>query len=226
MSKIIFVTGTNTEVGKTYVSGLILKKLNEMGKKAAYFKMAMSGNNKVDSYIIPGDAKFVKDISNISQDIEDMCPYVYERAYSPHLAAKYENRAVDMDVIENAFNRLCMAYDYIVVEGSGGIICPIRWDEEKIMLIDFIKKFDLSTVIVSNSGLGTINGVYLTNHYLKNKNVNINGIIFNYYEKDNIIHDDNVKMCEELTGVKVIAKIKDGDISLDSNVDVLEMFKR
>ena len=75
MSKGIFITGTGTDVGKTYVTGLIVKKLHDAGKKAAYYKAAMSGNEK-DSQgkLIPGDAVSVKNISGIEQSIDTMCP--------------------------------------------------------------------------------------------------------------------------------------------------------
>ena len=73
--KQLMIIGTDTDVGKTYVSGLILKKLHENGKKAAYFKAAMSGNDRLaDGSLLPGDADFVKTSSGISQSLEDMCP--------------------------------------------------------------------------------------------------------------------------------------------------------
>ena len=85
MSKALFITGTGTDIGKTYVTGLIVKKLAEEGKSAAYYKAAMSGNDRrADGSLIPGDALFVQKISGITQPLEEMCPYVYEHAYSPH----------------------------------------------------------------------------------------------------------------------------------------------
>ena len=88
MSKCIFVTGTGTDVGKTYVSGLIIKKLAENGKNAAYYKAAVSGNMRVGGRLIAGDPVQVKKMSGIEQPEEEMCPYVYEAAVSPHLASK------------------------------------------------------------------------------------------------------------------------------------------
>ena len=96
MSKGLFITGTGTDVGKTYVSGLILKKLRENGLSCGYFKAAMSGNVRGENgALILGDAAFVKQISGISQALEDTCPYVYERAVSPHLAARLEGNPAD-----------------------------------------------------------------------------------------------------------------------------------
>ncbi len=91
MSKNIFITGTGTDIGKTYVTGLIVKKIIQSGKKAAYYKAAMSGNERnIEGKLIPGDAFHVKKISGTQQPEELMCPYVYENAFSPHLASRIE----------------------------------------------------------------------------------------------------------------------------------------
>ncbi len=89
MSKNIFIVGTGTDVGKTFVSGLIVKKLAESGCNVGYFKAAVSGNERsADGSLVPGDAVHVKTASGISQPVEQMCPYVYQTAVSPHLAAR------------------------------------------------------------------------------------------------------------------------------------------
>ena len=77
MSKAIFLTGTGTDIGKTFIAGLIVKKLAGAGKNPAYYKAAMSGNDRrADGSLIPGDALCVKTMSGITQRLEDMCPYV------------------------------------------------------------------------------------------------------------------------------------------------------
>ena len=89
MSKAIFLTGTGTDIGKTFIAGLIVKKLAQAGKNPAYYKAAMSGNDRrPDGSLIPGDALFVRQMSGISQPLGEMCPYVYENAWSPHLASQ------------------------------------------------------------------------------------------------------------------------------------------
>ena len=100
MSKKLFITGTDTDVGKTYVTGMIIKKLRENGRNAAYYKAAMSGNNRrEDGSLIPGDAVQVKTMSGISQPLSEMCPYIYETAVSPQLASRLEGNPVQMDVV-------------------------------------------------------------------------------------------------------------------------------
>ena len=98
MSKNLFITGTGTDVGKTYIAGLILKKLRESGVSAAYYKAAMSGNGRrEDGSLLPGDALHVKEASGIRQLPEEMCPYVYEHAVSPHLASRLEGNPVRLE---------------------------------------------------------------------------------------------------------------------------------
>ena len=168
MGKGIFVTGTGTDVGKTYVTGLIIKKIKENGMTPGYFKAAMSGNEREeDGTLIPGDALWVKNVSGISQSVEEMCPYIYEHAYSPHLASRLEGNPVVMDVVTHGFADVTAVYDYVTVEGSGGILCPICFDEARIQLEDVVKELHLSSILIADAGLGTINSVVLTAEYMK-----------------------------------------------------------
>lgn len=216
MSKNMFITGTGTDVGKTFVTGLIIKKLKESGKNAAYYKAAMSGNDRrSDGSLIPGDALYVKNVSGIEQPLEQMCSYVYENAVSPHLASRLEGNPVQMNRVLEDFQNVCKKYDYVTMEGSGGILCPICFDETKIQLVDIIKACNLGCLMVADAGLGTINSVGLTAAYMKAEHIPLKGIIFNHYQPENIMHEDNLKMCEYITGVKVIACVKDGDEELD-----------
>jgi dethiobiotin synthetase len=130
-SRKIFIVGTGTDVGKTYVAGLMVKKLKESGRSAGYYKAAMSGNERgEDGDLLPGDALYVKKISGIEQSLDQMCPYVYEHGVSPHLASRLEGNPVRMDVVEKGFWEVCARYDYVTMEGSGGILCPVCFDQE------------------------------------------------------------------------------------------------
>lgn len=223
MSKHLFITGTTTDVGKTYITGLIVKKLKEANQKAAYYKAAMSGNQRgSDESLLPGDALQVKKMSGIQQPVDEMCPYVYEAALSPHLASKIEGNPVEMDKVLQGFDRLCQKYDYVTAEGSGGICCPLRFDETKIQLEDFIKARSLPCLMVADAGLGTINAVVLTAEYMKAHGLRLRGIIFNHYEPGNPMHEDNLYMCEKLTGVRVLACVEDGAEDLKISAEELK----
>ena len=223
MSRNLFITGTGTDMGKTYVTRMIVKKLREEGERAAYYKAAMSGNRKGDDgRLIPGDSWYVKHISGISQPLEEMCSYVYEAAVSPHLAACMEGNPVEMDQVLKDFDAVCGRYNYVTVEGSGGILCPLRFDRQKILLEDFIRARNLNCLIVADAGLGTINSVVLTAEYMKSRGITVRGIILNHYETGNRLHEDNAFMCRTLTGLDVVAYVKDGDTDLDIPVERLK----
>ena len=222
MSKALFVTGTGTDTGKTYITGLIVKKLQEAKKNPAYYKAAMSGNDRrPDGTLIPGDALAVQTLRGIDQSLTSMCPYVYEHAYSPHLASRLEGNPVVMDVVTHGFADVTAVYDYVTVEGSGGILCPICFDEARIQLEDVVKELHLSSILIADAGLGTINSVVLTAEYMKTHGLPLKGIIFNHYHPGDVMEDDNIFMCEHMTGLPTLAKVQDDDTELDMNIDAL-----
>lgn len=216
MSKGLFITGTGTDTGKTYITALLLKKMNESGYSCAYYKAAMSGNERdSNGDLIPGDACHVKTVSGINQLLAEMCPYIYETAVSPHLASRIEGSPLDMETVKESYSGLTSRYDYIIAEGSGGILCPLRYDDEKIFLEDVIKMLEFPCIIVADAGLGTINNVVLTVNYMRSRNIPIKGIILNHFHKDDVMEEDNKEMCEALTGIPVIACAGDNCTDLD-----------
>lgn len=217
MGKGLFVTATGTDIGKTYITALILKKLNGAGVSAGYYKAALSGaDNIADS-----DAGYVKRISGIDEPLEDMISYLYKNAVSPHLAAQIEGNPVELDKVAADYKKVSEAYDYITVEGSGGIVCPIRYDDNsKIFLTDIIRLLDLKTVIVADAGLGTINAVVLTAEYLRGQGITAAGVILNKY-CGVALQDDNIKMIEEIAKLPVIACVRPDDTDISIPVDKL-----
>ena len=210
MAKGLFVTATGTDAGKTYITALLVKKLSEAGLRASYYKAALSGAET----IAESDAGYVKRISGIDQPEESLLSYLYRNSVSPHLAARIEGNPVEPEKVRADFAKVAEAYDYVTVEGSGGIVCPIRWDEQKLLLEDIIKELGLDTVIVADAGLGTINAVVLTVSYLKSREIGIRGIILNHYS-GGVMQEDNVRMIEELTGIPVVAVVRDGDDEIE-----------
>lgn len=219
-NRAVFVVGTGTDVGKTYVSALLVKKLAQTGS-VSYFKAAMSGN-QTDGFGRPvaGDAEYVKMISGIDQSVESMCPYVYGHAYSPHLAAKTENRQIETDVVMHAYREAARGKDYTVAEGSGGIVCPLRYDGKSIFLYDIIAEMNIPCVLVTHAGLGAINSVVLTCEFMRRRNLKLSGVIYNRYE-DNEICRDNLIMCKKITGLDTIAAVKEGDTQISFDTDKL-----
>ena len=222
MAKKIFITGTGTDVGKTYVTGLIVKKLKESGMNAAYYKAAMSGNERTEEgMLLPGDAQYVKTVSGIEQSLACMCPYVYEAAVSPHLASRIEGNPVMLQEVVKGFEEVCRQYDYVTMEGSGGILCPICFDERELWLEDVIRELGLSSLIVADAGLGTINSVVLTVEYMRAKGLPVKGIIFNRFHPGDRMEEDNLRMCEHRTKLPVLACVEAGSGTLDMEIEKL-----
>ncbi len=222
MGKGLFLTGTGTEVGKTFVTALIIKKLREAGKRAGYFKAAASGSQRTkDGVIVSADAAYVSRVSGLHGTLSEMVPYVYENEYSPHLAAQAEGNPLELSVVCSRYAAIAGQYDYVTMEGSGGIVCPLRYDSQVILLEDVIKKLGLGVLIVADAGLGTLNAVTLTVSYLYGREIPVKGVILNRY-KGGVIEADNRKMVTRLTGVPVLAAVPEGAGSLDMDVAGLE----
>ncbi|WP_350019418.1 dethiobiotin synthase [Priestia flexa] len=225
MGKGLFITGTGTDVGKTYVTGLLVKKLRENGYECGYYKPALSGAKVEHAQLVPGDAKHVLETAGIHEKPENTVSYIYKQAVSPHLAANLEGNPVDIKVIKTDYQRAKAKYDYVAVEGSGGILCPIRWDDQHILLEDIVKELDLSTIVIADAGLGTINATVLTIEYLRARDIEVKGIIFNRSHEGNIMEEDNQRMVEVLTGVSVIGLVKQNDTELAMKAEkVAELF--
>ncbi|MBU3176042.1 dethiobiotin synthase [Clostridium estertheticum] len=208
MSKGIFIVGTDTDVGKTIVTAGIMHVLRSNGYNATYFKAALSGAIEEGNELIPGDTKLACDVSNLEEVYENITPYVYKNAVSPHLAAKIENKPIQIDLIRQKYNYLKGKYDYVIAEGSGGIVCPLIDDERGVYTLEnLIKDLNMSVVIVARAGVGTINHTVLTVEYIKSLGINIKGIIINNYI-DDLLCNDNIQMIEKLTKVHVIGKLK------------------
>ena len=223
MSKGIFITATGTDIGKTFVTALIVKKLRDAGLNAGYYKAALSGaEEQPDGSWLPGDAAYVAKTSGMQEKGEELVSYIYKTAVSPHLAAMREGNPVELDEVKADFAKAQAKYDYVTMEGSGGIICPIRWDEQHILLEDVIKAVGLGTLVISNAALGSINACVLTIAYLRQKSIPVRGIILNNYDGSDFMQADNKKMMEAITGVPVLAEVKPNDTELDIDIEVLK----
>lgn len=218
MAKGLFITATGTDAGKTFASALIVKKLREAGENAGYYKAALSGAVRQGDRLIPGDAQYVKEKAGIPTALEDMVSYVYETAVSPHLAAELEGNPVELEQVLSDYEKICKIHNLVTVEGSGGILCPVRRD--RYMLEDIIKAMDLGILIVAPAGLGTINDTILTIEYAKQKQIPVKGIILNWFHKGNFMEEDNRAFLESYTGVPVIACIQEGaqELEIDSGL--------
>lgn len=221
MTKGIFITATGTDAGKTYITGLIVKKMRQAGFETGYYKAALSGAVRQGETLIPGDAEYVKRTAQLEASLGSMVSYVYETAVSPHLAAELEGCPVSEDKVLADYEKACQSYDYITVEGSGGIICPIRRKQPQLMLTDLIRDMGLGILIIAPAELGTINSTALTIEYARAKDIPVRGVILNFFHSGDPMEEDNKRFIEEFTGVPVLACVKENDRDIDIAPEVL-----
>lgn len=204
MGKGIFILGSDTDVGKTFVSSGITYILRKNGYNACGYKCIQSGGIKEDGKLISGDIKFLKDVTDINEDYENMNPYSLEPEVSPHLAAEIEKVYIDKEVIIDGYKKIGDKYNYIIAEGSGGLVVPIIRNEYYIY--DLIKDLDLPVILVTRANVGTINHTTLTVEFARKHNIDIKGIIINNYS-NKYYEDDNIRVIEDITGIPILSVI-------------------
>lgn len=206
----IFITATDTEVGKTIVTAGLLRRLRLDNLDAVSMKPIQTGGiPRIDGRLLAPDLTFHDTIAGLKatdDDLELRSPYVYEPACSPHLAARMAKRYPDLGHIADRFRQLEERHDAVIVEGAGGVYAPI--DESHTML-DLIKRLNLPVVIVARRGLGTINHTLLTVVALRNVKANILGIVFNEAEpvERDFIRQDNPATVEAFAQAPILADI-------------------
>ncbi|MEG0843966.1 MAG: dethiobiotin synthase [Romboutsia sp.] len=215
MGKGIFIVGTDTDVGKTFVTAGIVYNLKNAGYNVISFKPIQSGGT------VPKDCEYVKEICDMENSYREMNTYSFIEEVSPHLAAKMENIKVDINKIVNQYKNLINKYDYVVVEGAGGTIVPLI--ENDYFIYDLIKDLDVDVVIVSRASVGTINHTVLTQEFLKLKNINTKGIFINKYSQKSY-EDDNIKTVKNITQIDSIQVIR--QIDNISKKNIIDEYKR
>lgn len=201
MGRCIFITGTDTDVGKTVIAGCLAAALIKKGKKIAVYKPVQCGGLRGGKIASP-DLMLVRDLSGI--DDENLYnDYSFKLAASPHLAAERENKKIDFKLIRNQLKSLQKKYDIVLVEGAGGLIVPLT---REYTVLDLIKDLDVPVLVVARAGLGTINHTSLTLNILKSNKIKVIGILLNYY-KGGIVEEDNIKIIHSLNKIKILGVV-------------------
>lgn len=199
MGKGIFIIGTDTDVGKTFVTAGITYKLKQSGYSVIAYKPVQSGGT------IPQDCRYVKEMCDLENAYSEMNSYCLKEEVSPHLASRMENIEIDKQKIINHYKELINKYDYVIVEGAGGIVVPLI--ENQYFVYDLIKDLSLDVVIVARAGVGTINHTVLTYEFLKQNSIEAKGIIINQYT-EKFYEDDNITTIENMTNLSIVGKLK------------------
>ncbi len=204
MQKTIFITATDTGVGKTTVSAAIAKIAKEAGINVGYFKPVETGCNPECL-----DAKLLAEITG--QPYEETVLYRFKNPVAPLVAEREEGLKISIEQINKHLKVLKEKYQFLIVEGAGGIAVPITKIKDRFYTyIDFASENNLKTVVVSRATLGTINHTFLTVKALKDNNIETAGIILNKYpENPTLSEKTNPYIIKEMTGVDIISICKE-----------------
>jgi len=177
----LLVTGTDTGVGKTLIAGAIARCLRDAGLSVEVFKPAASGCRRDRGDLVSTDAEFLAACADSRRPLADITPVRYASALAPNVAAGREGHPVDLDAIFEAYARLQGAADAVIVEGVGGLLCPIS---DELWVVHFARMAGLPVVIVARAELGTINHTLLTVHAARSAGLRVAGVVVNRYRAD------------------------------------------
>ena len=185
----IFITGTDTEIGKTFVSSLLIKIFSEENMKVAGMKPVASGAKIIKGILKNDDALTLIQASNVEADYKNVNPYVFEPAVSPHLAAEQLNIEINIDEIKNNFDQLQNISDVVVVEGVGGWYAPLS---SNTTVADLAETLNLPIILVVGLRLGCLNHALLTAQAIRQSGLPIAGWIANHVTKNFSTADKNI----------------------------------
>lgn len=223
----IFITGTDTDVGKTAVAAGLAGALKNMGYSVGVMKPVQSGAGMRNGRLYSQDAEMMARASGSTDEENLVCPVLLREVLAPGVAAEMEGKTIDIELIKNAYAELERRHDLVIVEGAGGIAVPLK---DRFLISDLITCLGLPAIIVARAGLGTINHTFLTIEHARRSRIAIIGVIINNY-RGGMAEETNPKMISELTGIPVIGvipydeRISAGDIGsivslVGKNVDV------
>lgn len=194
MTKGFFITGTDTDIGKTRIALGLINKLNTMGHTTTVMKPLSAGCDSTPDGLRNDDAVQLIQQASFKPDYDKVNPYAFKPAIAPHLAAEKENTVIDLSRIKNIFDELSAQADYIVVEGAGGWKVPINKQQTMAELAEALA---LPVILVAGMRLGCLNHAILTVESIQHAGIPIAGWIANTLSKNFTELDANIKTLKE-----------------------------
>ena len=202
----IFITGTDTEIGKTVVAGGLAAAFKAAGINVGVMKPVASGGVERKGRIVSEDAIFLKHAAQVDDALDLINPICLRYPLAPSVAAEIEGVSVDLRQVDEAFAQLCQRHEFIVVEGVGGIAVPIC---EEMLVADMAQRFQLPLLIVARPNLGTINHTVLTVEFARSHSLELRGIVLNasQAESKGLAEETNPKELERLTRLPILGPV-------------------
>jgi dethiobiotin synthetase len=177
----VFITGTDTGVGKTFVTAAIARFLNQRGMRVGVMKPVTSGCVMVGEKLVSEDAELLKWASSCTAPDSDIAPYLLKAPLAPSIAASQEGVQIQFDAIFQAYQRLAATHDFVLVEGAGGLFAPLTQD---LFIADLCLMLQLPLLVVARPNLGTVNHTLLTCFCAEKLGIEVAGIIINQYPEN------------------------------------------
>lgn len=202
----VFVTGTDTDVGKTVIAAGLTAALRSLNIRAAYFKPVQSGCPEEHGRLLAGDARFARNLAGLAEPLAALTPVVLKLPLAPAVAAAQAGVRIDLEIIAGAYRDLAGRYDFLVVEGAGGLYVPLV--DNDFLVLDLARWLRLPAVVVARPGLGTINHTVMTVKTLEQAGLPVVGVIINQYPADpNLAARTNPGIIGALTGRPILAQV-------------------
>jgi dethiobiotin synthetase len=202
----LFITATDTGVGKTLISGAIAKIISRSGKNVGVFKPIATGCKKVKQKFISEDAEFLRFCSGGKLPTDVITPLKFKIPASPYACQKAEKKKVVLKKIFDAYAQICRKSDFVIVEGIGGVKVPLTANFD---VLDLAKALKLPVVIVARAKLGTINHTLLTLEAVRRKGLLLAGIVINGYDEKakDYAEKSNAEIIKKLGKVRILAVV-------------------
>jgi dethiobiotin synthetase len=202
----IFITGTDTGVGKTMVTAAIARSLAGKGLDVEVFKPIATGCLHRREGLVNSDAEFLAHWANSKFSLEQINPVRYSQALSPFAAARVSGVEIDWQAVQLSYHNLLANSEILLVEGIGGVMVPL---EKDYMVIDMMADMGLGVLVVAENKLGVLNHAALTISACKTRGLEVLGVVFNRYcaAESDLAQETNAAVLEEVCGVRVIAVI-------------------
>jgi len=201
----IFITGTDTGVGKTLVACGLAALLRDSGYRVGVMKPAETGCEERDGNPFPQDAYLLKEVSGCSEPVEKICPYRLKEPLTPSMAAEREGVKVDISLLEKIYGEISSNYDITLVEGAGGLFAPIL---PSYTYADLAKLLKLPLLVVAANRLGVINHLLLTLEHASCRGLRVLGYVFNRLDaQPSLAADTNREALLSLTAVPYLGEI-------------------
>jgi len=201
MAHTFFITGTDTGIGKTFITSLIATTLRAEGIYVGVMKPVETGCLEQDGKLIPSDANILREAAATGDDIDLINPYRFSLPAAPSIAARKEGAVIDCGVIKNSLETLAERHDVMLVEGVGGLMVPMNESET---VTDLINLLEIPAIIVAGTQLGTINHTLLTVSTARQHGIEIGGIVFNNYTED---EESAVEEIVRFTTLPIVGKV-------------------